>query len=292
MSTVVCPDCQKQVEIISIKNSSCPICKYQSEVFTLEIRCHEIDISISEIKARGDDLVKRVNNLLKNGYLVQKESDTETKSIKQEIQKETNPLEKEKIELLSQIQIERDRIAEEKRINGILSGNISPITSQFSLQTGEKLYYSVQAQRMATFTEVTERTETNTDKGDALARGCGCGCLFGWIGALLGALSANSKTTSRVIKESRDSTRAVDKGMVLMTNRRILFNGENLVSVPYEDILLMDFEKGKDISMVMKYPNMLNKEYFNLYGDGATDCDYYYKGIIANLVSTSKKEDK
>lgn len=269
--------------MLEISKSSCPICNYQSEVFSLEIQSHEIDLSINEINKREKDLLDRLEKLLKGGFLTQKESETERKSIFIETKDESKPLIKERDKILDSIKTERDRITEEKRVNKILSGDIEPIKTTFNLKVGEKLYYSVQAERMATFTEVTERTESNTDNSDALGRGCGCGCLFGWLGALLGALSANSKTTTKIIKESQDVIRVVDKGLVMMTNKRIVFYGENLVSVDYDDILLIDFEKGKEVHLIMKYANMLNKEFFNLYGEGSTDCDYYYKGIINKL---------
>jgi uncharacterized Zn finger protein (UPF0148 family) len=289
MSKTHCPKCEKPLEIEGVE--TCPHCNFQLLIFLLEDNLTQTQTVISKIESEKADLLERLTKLESKGYLLPKESDTERKSIEQEFKNKLNPFEKTKKNLETQIEKENSRIEVEKRTYKILSGNISPISTSLGLQENEKAYYIVSAQRIATFTEINERTEIKTDNSGALTRGCGCGCLFGWIGALLGALSANSKSTARVIRESHDNEKIVDTGYLIMTNKRIIFNGQNILSINYSEILEIRFEKRKDINLIMKYPSMLNKEYFNLYGTNSNDCDIFYKGITNNLLYKSSKKE-
>jgi hypothetical protein len=193
---------------------------------------------------------------------------------------------------------ERLVLAEQERKNRILNGDIQPINLFINLNQDEKPYAEFNAKRLAMVEEVVQHTTVKTKKKGVASRAIVGGVLLGPLGALGGAATAGSKGNSVTTQNVTQSVKAVDTGQLILTNQRVLFIGNNIVSIPYGNILAFSFEsrlKGIEL-LTLKYPEMLPSESYAITGSTAKDAELYYMGITGqkNLAVnvTSPQTDK
>lgn len=176
------------------------------------------------------------------------------------------------------------RADEEQRQNKILAGNIAPISILVNLEPNEVAYLELPANRMATVERIEEYTTGKTKKKGVLTRAVVGGVLLGPLGALGGAATAGSKGNSKTIQKTVSRVERVDTGKLIFTNKRLVFLGNYVFSLPYQNIVGAEFSGGLGGSkLALKYQEMLNGEHFILSGPNAKDSELYYKGITANL---------
>lgn len=168
---------------------------------------------------------------------------------------------------------------EEERKQKILQGQIDPVAVSVNLGEGEYAYLCLTASRMASVDSVIEHTQGNAKKKHVAGRALVGGVLLGPLGALGGAASAGSKTSSTTTHTTVSSIKEIDRGQLLLTNKRFLFIGENgVVSVDYGNILAAGFNNN---AATIKYPEMEKGEYYTLAGPAASDAGLYYASLTA-----------
>lgn len=172
---------------------------------------------------------------------------------------------------------EKRRLEEEARVNKILSGEITPISTNFNLEKDEACYFLISAKRMAIVDQIQEYTENKTKKKGVIGRAIVGGILLGPLGALGGAATAGSKGKTTVHQKVIPTLEMIDTGLLALTSKRVLFIGSNMISLPYESIPLVEFPYSTKI--IIKYPAMEKGEYFEINGPNAKDIEIYYKGI-------------
>ena len=109
--------------------------------------------------------------------------------------------------------------------------------------------------------------------------------LLGPLGALGGAATAGSKGNSTTTQETVSKLEVVDNGSLILTNKRLMFVGQNVVSLPYSKLVAVSFGNsmtGK--KLFVKYEGMLKDEQYVISGDKAKDTELYYKGITDKLL--------
>ncbi len=185
---------------------------------------------------------------------------------------------------------ERKRQEEEARQQAIVSGKIEPITVTFSLNldTDEKAYVAYDARRMAMVEYVEEHTEGTSKKKGGITRAIVGGVLLaptglGVAGAIVGAATAASKHSSITKQVRSEKLESVDKGKIVFTNRRVIFLGNTVLSIPYKEIVSVGFDSSGN-ELHLKYQAMLKNEFFDLSGSGVEDARLYFEGITKNLV--------
>lgn len=179
---------------------------------------------------------------------------------------------------------------EEARQQKILSGAIEPVQLTINLDPNEKAYADFGAKRMAIVDRIIEKTVTKSKKKGVVTRAVVGGVLLGPLGALGGAATAGSKGNSTTTQETVSKVETVDSGTLLLTNKRIMFMGQNIVSLPYSKLLAISFEDtvgGK--KMIVKYEGMLNHEHYVVNGEKAKDTELYYRGITDKLLLQETK---
>jgi hypothetical protein len=182
---------------------------------------------------------------------------------------------------------------EEERQTKILAGNIAPISILVNLESGETAYLELPANRMATVERIEEHTVGKTKKKGVVTRAVVGGVLLGPLGALGGAATAGSKGNSKTIQKSVSRVERVDTGKLIFTNKRVMFLGNNVFSLPYQNIVAAEFSGGYGGNkLALKYQDMLNGEHFIVSGPNAKDSELYYKGITTNLVGQVSKQPK
>jgi hypothetical protein len=173
----------------------------------------------------------------------------------------------------------QDKSAEAKakeleRQKTISLGKIKPLDkTEYNLEEGEMVYAHFNCSKMG---QATKSVAISHQQGVASRAGCGC-CLLGPLGALLGGLTAPSKTK----EVNWQSTNAVDYGTMLFTNKSFIFIGRNsMVKLDYHKMLSIQFQKTFSGSkLTLKYPEMSVGEYYNLSGGDAKIADCWYEGI-------------
>src|SRR5687768_17189663 len=123
----------------------------------------------------------------------------------------------------------RKKAEEEARQQKILSGQIKPIQVVVSLDPEEKAYIELAARRMAIVDRIVEKTVGKTKKKGVVSRAVVGGVLLGPLGALGGAATAGSKGSSTTTQETVSKMEAVDSGSLILTNKRLMFVGQNIV---------------------------------------------------------------
>lgn len=111
------------------------------------------------------------------------------------------------------------------------------------------------------------------------------GVLLGPLGAVGGAATAGSKNNSTTTQETVSRLQQVDKGSLIFTNKRMMFIGTGVVSLPYDKLIAVSFGStmtGKKITV--KYEGMLKDEHYVISGDKAKDTELYYRGITEKLL--------
>lgn len=185
------------------------------------------------------------------------------------------------------------KAAKEEQKNQILSGNIPIVHTDLNLPQGEQVYFEAKAQRMALIEyEVEETTGKTKRKGTirrAVVGGALLGVATGGIGAALGAVGGavtakgktKSKTTTRTVKKKEK----VDQGRLVFTSKRVMFVGNEVISIPYSQIIEHNFSLmlGSG-SITIKYQDMLEGEYYQV--SGARDAEIIYQGITNPSRST------
>lgn len=161
---------------------------------------------------------------------------------------------------------------EQKRRFIILSGSIKPIQTSFHLKAGEKAYYEFHTVRLADREYI--KSYTQGQARSPFIKG--------------GILRGNTKidTTTNQIRLTENE--GVDSGQMILTNKRVLFVGKEVVSIPYEDILTIYFDSSR---MTIKYPQMLKGESYSIMD---AEPELYYKGIqrlIGSDTSILKLDD-
>lgn len=246
-----------------------------------------------------NEQLERLAKLMKKGLITQAEFDEEKVRVEPHEEKKVNSIEK----ILNSIWVKLSRksiessynnksrqIESQERINNILVGHIEPLQTEYNLEDGEKVYYELYANRMAIVEQTTERTEYKSKKKGVLGRAIVGGVLLGPLGALGGAVTAGSEGKTNIIKKTQRTLQIVDSGNLLLTNRRILFLGNNIISLPYSFVPMVDFPS--PTKMVIKYRGMENGEYYSLTSNNAREANLYYKGIVNNLVDKTRNEQE
>lgn len=176
--------------------------------------------------------------------------------------------------------------AEDARQQSILAGQIAPVQVNFNLLPGEQAYLSLSAKRMANVDHVIEKTTGKTKKKGVITRGVVGGVLLGPVGMVAGAATAGSRVNTQTVQETTTKHEVVDSGTLLFTNQRLIFAGNNIMALPYQNILAYSFNGNKmtGFKFAFKYENMLPNEQFVVSGEAAKDAELYYKGITAHLL--------
>lgn len=173
----------------------------------------------------------------------------------------------------------------------IADGNIEPIQVSARLRTNEKAFAEFQAKRVVLVKESVNRTVTKSKKKGVLTRAVSGGLLMkpfglGRFGALGGAATAGSKSISTTRQQDVSKLKTIDKGSIIMTNQRILFIGKEAVSLPYDELVAVNFRATiSGVVMSVKYTGMLKDERYVLSGDDARKAGLYYKGIVGKMIT-------
>lgn len=183
------------------------------------------------------------------------------------------------------------KAVEEARIEAILSGNIEPVQVVVNLQSDEKAYVDFGAKRMAVVDSVIEKTAGKSKKKGVLTRAVVGGVLLGPLGAVGGAATAGSKSNSVTTQQTVSRLQAVDTGSLIFTNKRIVFVGNNVLSLKYDQLIAVNFDKTRTgTKLNLKYEGMLKGEHFIVGGEKAKDTELYFKGITEKLLLTEPNE--
>lgn len=177
--------------------------------------------------------------------------------------------------------------AEEARQNKIRSGDIEPIDADCKLEDGEKAYFVVSANRMALVDRIIEETKGKSKKKGVVGRAVVGGLLLGPLGALGGAATAGSKDNSKTTQKTVTKIESIDNGKMIFTNKRLIFIGNNVLYLPYNELLAVEFSnRSNGQSLIVKYQGMENGEYYDLTGIGSKDSSLYYQGITAQIAKS------
>lgn len=173
---------------------------------------------------------------------------------------------------------------ERKRKFKILSGKIQPIQSSFNLKDNEEAYYQFETERKADVQYTDSYTTGITKKKGIIGRAVVGDLVFGKAGAIIGGVTADNEINSSTRQELSTRTETIDKGKMLFTNKRILFVGKEVVSIPYDDILAFYFPNPSkphyphlDLAMEVRYPSMLKNESYILPN---TQVELFFRGVL------------
>lgn len=167
---------------------------------------------------------------------------------------------------------------ENTRHQKIQVGELLPIpaTATMNLQVGETAYLELPARRLALVDSVIQETVGTSKKKHIIRRAVVGGVLTGGVGAIVGGATAGSKHKSTTTERIVSSTEVVDSGQLILTDKRFIFVGNNVISRPYEEVVTAQFRGNKAI---IKYADMLNGEHYEVFGSAAKDAQLYYDGI-------------
>lgn len=180
---------------------------------------------------------------------------------------------------------EDKKAAAEAHKQSIVDGNIEPIVPSIKLKQGERAYVEFSAKRRAIVTTTVQRTVEKTKKKGGITRAVVGGALLGPVGAVVGATTAKSKGNSIGYTEDIESLNDIDQGIFVLTDQRMLFVGQEIVSIPYDELIGVKFENtitGAEISV--KYAGMLKGEQYFLSGKEAKLSKMYYQAITEKLL--------
>lgn len=182
----------------------------------------------------------------------------------------------------------------EARHQKLLSGVLTPIKVTTNLQPGETAYLELSATRMASVDSIVQETVGTTKKKHVVRRAVVGAALGGRAGEIVAGATAGGKQTSTTTQRTVTETKGIDSGQLILTDKRFLFIGHNnVVALHYGDIIATSFRskeiydrgnKLSDTQLEIKYPGMLNGEYYEVSGDQAEDTEFYYKGITNKLI--------
>lgn len=249
------------------------------------------------------DQIKDLYELHKEGVLDKAEFEKKKKEILSEVSIDRNSSESEELQsgIISSIRDgvkkfrreqarkrqeynmrqEELKADEEARVNKILSGQIEPIETNLNLEENEACYFIVPADRKALVEKIQVYTEVKSKKKGVIGRAVVGGVLLGPLGALGGAVTAGSKGKTITKQNTSSKLTKIDSGQLIFTNKRVLFVGSQLISIPYDSMPLVEFPSRKKI--VINYHTMENGEYYEISGSNAKDTELYFNGITKNL---------
>lgn len=180
---------------------------------------------------------------------------------------------------------EDKKAAAEAHKQAVSDGDISPIAPSVKLKQNEKAYVEFPAKRKAIVTTTIQRTVAKTKKKGGITRAVVGGALLGPVGAVVGASTAKSKGNSVGYTEEVDNLSDIDKGILVLTDQRMLFVGQEIVSIPYDELVSVQFENtitGAEISV--KYTGMLKGEQYFISGKEAKLSKMYYQAITKKFL--------
>ena len=179
---------------------------------------------------------------------------------------------------------EDKKAAAEAHKQSIIDGDIKPIVPSVNLKSGEKAYVEFSAKRRAIVTTTIQRTVEKTKKKGGITRAVVGGALLGPVGAVVGATTAKSKGNSVGYSENVENLSNIDEGVLLFTNQRLLFVGQEITSIPYDELVGIKIDNtitGAEISV--KYAGMLKGEQYFISGKEAKLSKLYYQAITEKL---------
>ena len=208
------------------------------------------------------------------------------KAIQKSYQEQQQKTAERKEEKARQLAIQEEENArqvalEQARQQKILAGDIKPITVSINLQTDEKAYLELPANRVASVDSIVEHTVGKSKKKHTVRRAVVGGVLLGPLGAVAGAATAGSKNNSTTTQQVVSNMEQVDSGQIILTNKRFIFVGNNnVISLTYPEIIASSFNDNK---ATIKYNGMLDGEYYAVYGPAANDTPLYFNGITEHI---------
>ena len=147
------------------------------------------------------------------------------------------------------------------------AGRLKPLEVKIALNAGESAFTEYPCKRTATVDRIEEKTVSSTKKKGVLGRAVVGGALVGGVGAIVGAVSAGSKTNAKTTQETVRSEETLDQGHLYFTNSRLLFVGHEIVSIDYKSLICTEFSMTlAGCRMELKYSGMLKNEAFLIPG--------------------------
>jgi hypothetical protein len=225
----------------------------------------------------------KANNTVSANYKKQKQQFSERKDARMQkyAEQDAENIKKAEIEKAKKA---KAAVIEKARQEAILKGEIAPINVIMNLKLNEKAYVQIPSERMAAVDNIIQHTVGSGKKKNIVGRAIVGGVLLGGVGALAGAATAGTKNESTTTQKTVSTVQNIDTGKLILTNQRFIFMGEkNIVSLKYEEILSASFDTNM---VVIKYPGMLNQEYYRLSADSVSNTQLYYTGITQHLISS------
>jgi hypothetical protein len=165
----------------------------------------------------------------------------------------------------------------EARHQKILAGQLDPIPVSMNLQPDEKAYLELTARRMASVDSIVEETTGTSKKKHVVRRAVVGTVLLGPVGTIAGAATAGSKQNATTTQKTVSTMQLIDSGQMILTNKRFIFLGnDNVISLPYDEIIAASFSGNQ---ATIKYAGMLNSEHYEIFGSEASDAQLYYNGV-------------
>ncbi len=182
-------------------------------------------------------------------------------------------------------------IAEKQRIETIRQGRMSEVTTaNINFGKTEKAYYLLNVARYADMPVLQVDNNIKTKKSGVLSGALIGGMAGGMAGAEIGAsLMARdqSKTTTNIISSTQ--AKLMSKGQMVFTNKRVLYIGREVVSVPYKELLRIEIFPGRTHhTITLLRENMTQGEFYLSFDKKRTDILYYLEGV-ARLNNSSLK---
>lgn len=138
------------------------------------------------------------------------------------------------------------------------SAKLKPINTEIQLGIGEVAYAAFPAKRQALVERIQEFTTGRSKKSGGISRAIVGGVLLGPLGAIVGGATAGSKINTRTHQVRSEVLTPIDKGEMLLTNKRMLFVGNEIVSMPYSQLLSIGLQR---INRVLLKGYRLNVKY-------------------------------
>jgi hypothetical protein len=152
------------------------------------------------------------------------------------------------------------------------------------LGAGEAAYAVFPAKRQALVERIQEFTTGRSKKSGGISRAIVGGVLLGPVGAVVGGATAGSKINTRTHQIRSEVLTPIDKGEVLLTNRRMLFVGNEIVSMPYGNLLSISLHRInrlmlKGYRLDVKYEAMKKGECYLLEEETGGDFQRSYESV-------------
>ena len=169
----------------------------------------------------------------------------------------------------------------------IWAGNFGPIDSGLMLEAGEEAYCRFgDTLYKAVREEVTSYTSGKTTS-HAFGRAVVGGAFLGTTGAIAGAMGAPQRSQSVTTQVTSSEIGILDQGDLLFTNKRFIFVGRTVFSIPYDILMGVTFRDTKEYvdvrirerhrELALLYEGMPRGLHFVI-ADGLT-AERYYHGI-------------